>query len=458
MVAEGIRMRIALVFLWLICTIVLGLPFSIAGDSSLTGAVQSFLSYGLTATGFLLGLLTIFLSRSISDELVHRQIFLVMTKPLPRWQYVAGKWLGITLLNAAFLAASGLTIYGMVHYIRHSRPPIDDRFDKAELENEVLVARHALQARLPDFTPAADQEFDRNVEEGMYQDVPDFDPLKENDRLLRKHEARWRVVGPGDFRIFEFENVLCRRSPDHTIQLRYKAEVTGHPADEVFRALWRFGDPYKGTPVYEMPVRHVVGRFHAIRVPADAVAQDHTLRAYFCNINPFEGEPQYGNVQEFRASDGVEVLFVVGTFEWNLFRALVLMMCKLAFLAAVAVLMVTLFSFPVACLTSLTVYVLAGARQFLSDALDMSSDNYATMFSSLKEFLVQSIMHVFDMLHWVIPDFARFDPVETFVNGRNVSLVWVLQAVSELVLIKAVIVLGLAILFFHRREVAELSF
>ena len=88
----------------------------------------------------------------------------------------------------------------------------------------------------------------------------------------------------------------------------------------------------------------------------------------------------------------------------------------------------------------------------------MSSSDFAGMFSSVKEFLVQSVAQLFTMLHWVIPDFARFDPVETFVSGRNVSLVWVLQAVSELVLLKTVIILGLAMLLFYRREVAELSF
>jgi len=36
--------------------------------------------------------------------------------------------------------------------------------------------------------------------------------------------------------------------------------------------------------------------------------------------------------------------------------------------------------------------------------------------------------------------------------------VWVLNAVFWLVLVKTVIVLGLAILLFHRREVAEVSF
>ena len=95
MIAECIRMKLAFVFLGLICLVVLGLPFSISGDRSLTGAVQSFMSYALSATGVLLGILTVFLSRSLADELVRRQILLVMTKPVPRWQYVLGKWVGI---------------------------------------------------------------------------------------------------------------------------------------------------------------------------------------------------------------------------------------------------------------------------------------------------------------------------------------------------------------------------
>lgn len=458
MIAEGIRMKIALVFLLLIGALILGLPFSDSADSSLTHAVQRFMSYGLSATGFLLGMLTIFMSRSLSDELVNRQIFLVMTKPIPRWQYVVGKWLGITVLNAAFLTCSGLTIYGMVYYIKQTHPPIDERFDEAELTNEVLVARHALPTKLPNFMQDAELEFDRNVEEGMYTDAPNFKPDKEKARLAKKYEARWRVVGPGDRRIFEFENVLCDRSHKNTIQIRYKTEVSQYPPDEIFRAVWRFGDPYKGTPVYDAPVRHVVGRFHTIRVPADAVAEDHTLLANFYNQNPFEGERQFNNVMEFRAADGVEVLFIVGSFEWNLARLLILMLCKLVFLAAVSVLMVTLFSFPVACLTAFTVYILAAAGSFLNDALDFASDDYASMFSSVKEFFLQSIIHLYNMLQWIIPDFGRYDAVETFVNGRNVSLVWVLQAIAELVLVKSLIILGLAVLFFYRREIAEVSF
>lgn len=451
MIAEGIHMKIALVFLGLIGMVVLGLPFSISDDSSLTGAVQSFMSYGLSATGVLLGMLTIFMSRSLADDLVQRQILLVMTKPIARWQYLLGKWLGITILNAAFLACSGLTIYGMVHYIKHTHPPIDERYDKAELRDEVLVARHAQPCKLPDFKRPAEMEFDRNLEEGFYANVPDLDPKREKARLAKKYEAHWRVVGPLETRVLEFENVLVDRSRDQQVQLRYKTEVSQFAPDEILRAMWRFGDPLKGTPVYDRPVRHVVGRYHTIRVPVDAVAEDHTLTAFFYNRNPFQGEPQYRNVMEFRKSGEVELLFVVGSFEGNFLRLLILMMCKLMFLAAVALLMTTVFSFPVACLASFTFYILAAAQPFLVEAIDLGIDDYSWFGRLHIEAQLKTILGA------LLSDLSRFDAVEPFVNGRNVSLAWVLLAIAELAIVRSWAMLGFAMLLFHRREVAEVS-
>ncbi len=450
-------MKVALVMVALIGLIVFGLPFSVVGDGSQSGAVQSFMSFGLNATGLLLGLLTIFLSRSVADEFVHRQIFLVMTKPVARWQYVIGKWLGIVMLDGVFLLGSGLTIYGMVHYIKSTHPPIDDRFDEFKLNNEVLVARHALKCTPPDFRVPAKAEFERNLEEGMYDDYTDFNAKDIQRSLTKKYEAQWRVVGPSELRVFEFSNVLCNRSKGSEIQIRYKTDVSAYPPDEVFRAEWQVGDSMKGTPVYRVPVRHVIGRFHSVAVPADAVADDHTLAVYFSNKNPFEGEPQYKSVIEFRKSSEVEVLFVVGSFEGNLLRLLTLIMCKLMFLAAVAILMTAVFSFPVACLASLTVYVLAGTRAFILEAMDTTNDEFAGMFSSLNNFFAQSMLMLYDALHKVIPDFGYYNAIEDFVNGRNVSLVWVLDGMFWLVFVKTSIVLGVAILLFHRREVAEIS-
>jgi len=403
-------------------------------------------------------MLTIFMSRSVSDELTNRQVFMVMTKPIPRWQYIAGKWLGIVVLNSVLLGGAGLTIYGMVYYIKGTHVPLNAEFEYGELNNEVLVARHAIKTKVPDFTIEAEAEFERNLEEGIYDDQPDFDRAREMRRLLGERVARWRVVGPQDARLFEFENVLLDRARHEYVYLRYKAEVSAYPPDEIFRCTWIVGNAVKNTPEYQINVRHMVGRYHTFPVPADAVASDGTLTVRFFNRNPYPGEPQFRNVINFRKSDEIEVLFVVGSFGGNVLRLLTLMWCKIAFLAALGVLMTTMFSFPVAALASFTVYVMAGTSKFIRESFDLASADYATMWDSTKEFAVHCIRFAYEAIFYVLPDFARFNAVEDLINGRNVSLVWVLQGIVELGLIKTSLMLGLAMLLYYRRELAEVSF
>jgi len=56
-IAEGVRMRIALVFLLLLAVLLMGLPFVSKGDNSVSGAVQSFLTYSIISVAFLLSCL-----------------------------------------------------------------------------------------------------------------------------------------------------------------------------------------------------------------------------------------------------------------------------------------------------------------------------------------------------------------------------------------------------------------
>lgn len=461
MIAEGIRMRLALVFLVLLGLVVLGLPFSIEGDNSLTGRVQNFLSFSLTATSLLLSLLTIFLSRSLSEEIVNRQIFMTATKPIPRWQFMLGKWLGIVMLNAVFLLFSAGAIYGMIHYIRWAYPPADAVLDNAELEEQVLVARHSRKFTPPPFRKWAEMEFERRKEEGKYADrmqSKEFSTEAEIADLTVKNEARWRTVVPFQSRVFLFENVLCDRSPGKYIQLRYKTDVENYSSDEVFKAVWVAGDPPKGTNYQPIPVRHVVGRFHTIDIPADCVAADNTLSVEFVNQDPFVVDPrlQHPSIIQFLSKDEVEVLFVVGSFEGNFLRLLTLMLCKLMYLAAVGLLMTSILSFPVACLTSFTVYALAGMRGFLYESLEWSSSSGSPV-ESVGTFFSMVIYYVLHGVGTLIPDFGYYDAIETLVGGGNVSLVWVLQGVVWLALVQTTAVLGLAMLLFHFREVAEVS-
>ena len=305
-VAEGLRMKIALVFIVIILLLLVGLPFSLRHEDSVSSAVQTFMSFSLGALGFILSVLTIFLSKSLSDELVDRRILMLMAKPIPRWQFLAGKWLGIVMLNFALLALSGTAVYGTARYMA-TLPP-RDALDAARLKNEILVARHANSCIIPDFTALANLRFEERLETGAYDDAVELSPTREKERLRKDLRQRWLTVEPLASRVFEFENVRVERSPDTMLQIRYKAEVTGYAVDEILRAEFYVGNPRKGAELYVVPRRDIIGRFHSISVPTDAVAPDRTLTVVFNNRNPFEGEVQAPNFLTLQSADDVQVL------------------------------------------------------------------------------------------------------------------------------------------------------
>ncbi len=111
-IAEGVRTRLVVLLIVLLAAWVVGVYFIAEGDGTIKGRVQMFLSYALGMTGFLLALLTILFScRSLSHEISSRQIFGLVSKPIPRWQILVGKWLGVMTLNLVLLGGVGLATY-----------------------------------------------------------------------------------------------------------------------------------------------------------------------------------------------------------------------------------------------------------------------------------------------------------------------------------------------------------
>lgn len=452
-IAEALRMKLAVFLIVMIGVLVFGLPFVSKGDASVSGAVQSFLVYSIMTVTFLLCCLSIFMCKSISDDLSGRQITMLMTKPIARWQYVLGKWTGIMLLNAALLLVSGMCIYGLTRYIA-SLPP-RDAWDKERLDTQVLVARHATPFIVPDFSLEAAQKFEENREQGVYADTLALDPAKEKERIRGEIEARWRSVGPLQARRFEFEDVLTSRDPKNSVSIQYEARTYQYPPDEVVRCLWRIGNPDKETAAYDVGRRDVRDRKHTVSVPASVVAADKTLTAQFINVNPYleyEGEEQWFNTVVFEGDRAVEALYSISSFESNLLRALTLVLCRLAFLTAAAVLAASLFSFPVACLVAMCTYMVASSMNFISTALDYLDDESAvvTVFSTVMQNLLNA-------LNFIIPNFAEVDATQLLVEGRNVTLVWVLIGLGKVVVVKTGILLLAACLIFQRRQVAEVA-
>ena len=110
--AEGIRAKVATGFALLILISVPLFYLTADGDGTIKGRIQMFMAYSFGFSAFLMSLLTILFScRSLSREIESRQIFGLVSKPVPRWQILAGKWTGIMILNIALVGLVGVTTY-----------------------------------------------------------------------------------------------------------------------------------------------------------------------------------------------------------------------------------------------------------------------------------------------------------------------------------------------------------
>lgn len=450
-ISESIRNKVAISFILLMGVLLIGLPFASKGDNTVSGAVQAFLSYSVTAVGALLSFLSIFLAKSISDDLSGKQILTLMTKPIARWKYVVGRWFGIVCINTVLLSIAGLMIYGFTMYL--ASKPAQDEIDAERLKKQILCARHASNYEIPSFAAEAEAKYQENVELGKYSGLANHDETQEKKELQAQLRERWRVIWPRESRIFNFEDVRCDRSADSMIHLRYVHQVSNYPPDEIVKYTWKFGSPEKGTKLYAAPRRDYIDRIHTVSIPADCVAPDNTLQVIFENLNPYTkyGEKQFDYTVIFQKDDAVQVYFQVGTFGGNLIRTLSLVLCKLAFLAAIGVAFSTVFSFPVACLGAFSVLLLATTREFLLDSISWIPGEGSL---GIIQFLLANIVRG---LYFVVPNFDRFNALDLLVDGRNVTLMWVLLTIGSLVLIKTTILLLAGCLMFMRREVDEVS-
>ncbi|MEK6644927.1 MAG: ABC transporter permease subunit [Planctomycetota bacterium] len=110
--AEGLRAKVGAGFAAIIFIAIPIFYFTAEGDGTIKGRVQMFLSYSMGFSGFVIGVLTIMFScRSLSVEIASKQIFGIASKPVPRWQIVAGKWVGVMSLNVALLTVSTIAAY-----------------------------------------------------------------------------------------------------------------------------------------------------------------------------------------------------------------------------------------------------------------------------------------------------------------------------------------------------------
>ena len=441
---SAMRMKMAIVFMLLLVVLLPVMCITSTGDGTTKGRAQSFVSYGLGLTSFLLSILTIIAScYSLSSDIKHKQIYTVITKPIRRFELILGKVLGVIVLNLMLLFVFSSIIYTLT--IQIPRLSKVQGEELVRLNNEFFTARTALK-------PDLDELVIENRANESYKELERSGQLSESrskqeiiKELTNSIKYSMYSAEPGGMILWEFQNIKPLDA-NESIFIRFKANASRTPPDENIYGVWyvgdyrqiKYGQEKAKTPIYAVPRKDVVKAVHEFEIPANAIAEDGYLAVVFYN------EPENNTTIIFSEEDGFSVLYKAGSFGVNFIRAILIIFARLVFLAVLGVSLSTWLGFPVAVLCCITVFFTGAINGFIVGS-------FATMGQNVSLFYKFTI----EPLIWLLPKFDQGHNIgEYIIDARLIRTGFLIMSVAALAVKSAVLLLA-GFIIFARREIAK---
>jgi len=481
---EAVRMKISLVFIVILLVLLAVIPTALNEDQPLRYRVQQWMQYG-TGFGYLiLALMTIFFcAASVAFEQRDKIIWQTVTKPVPAWAYIGGKWIGVMILNTVLIlvVSGGVFLFtkylelqpaqGEVAYhriidrsveggIRDTSvrgPDVPDfrTLDRRILEDQVLVARVGIEPQPEPIDPARLAEVvSRRVaqlrsNDPTFQDTPQIRQQITNE-ILRQAEIEERAVGLNMVREFRFTGLQRFVGTETEFTLRYQIQAGSNDPSVLYTVGFRVnGLPW--PPNMDDPDMHGVRQVglkitQVTRIPAALLTEDGelTLAVYNFPTNP----------QTFVFSpDGLELLYPAGGYELNYTRVNAVLLIKLGFIAAVAIACATFLSFPVAVVVTLCVFFATESAGYLQEALDSFATTTPEGNLLPLNLLARAISIV---VVWVFGIYTTLAPVESLSDGRLIGWADLGRSIG-IIGFWTLVMLAFGVYMFKKRELAIYS-
>jgi hypothetical protein len=323
--------------------------------------------------------------------------------------------------------------------------PPRDAMDRLAIQEQVLTARVAAAPMLPtnfDEVVAREVEARRNAAEND----PTFERAGEvaleeqvrNDALLT-----WLSLAPrnrGSWqRTFIFDGLGPAREQSQSIQLAYKVQL----AEAVPGQQTELGFQVNQMPWDSFPV--VVDQVQHLELPTSLITETGRIAITVSNLN------QQSSIS-FPPSEGLRMLYISDSFAGNFVRGQLMNVAKLAFLAALGLMLASFLSLPVAILGGLLTYAAAASSQYILEAVDQTARTDAA---------IPVIGTLLDLLAWAftypLQAFSRFNPADPLTNGRYIPWTDVGICAGWIGVGWTVVIGLLGWLIFTRRELARVQ-
>ncbi len=421
------------------------LPFLIEHNGTAEMFTQVVMTYSLAVVTFMLGLTTVWLAcgtmaRDIGDA--HMQV--VATKPVARWQIWLGKWAGIVLLNAALLALSGGVIAGMIQWRARELPPEQ----REVLHREILVARGSVKEAVP----YGETEIRSRM--NSLRKLPGWSDT--SDSLLRQEAVASlkranELVPPGRLIKWDLDlSSVADRIKDQPLHLRvrfFSSDFQPSVTNMTMQTDFEVGSPDRSRQfTYDRPM--APESFHEFPIRPNLFNDKGILRVSFANHNRA--------TVLFPLEDGLEVLYPEGGFALNFTRALGVILCWLALLAAVGLCGASFLSFPVAAFLVFTLLIVMSSGNLISEIVTEGTISGVDHETGQKSFgyLDWFLVPLFKLLLFVVDGVQSVSPIDALSAGRTVSWGQLFGAFARITLAFGGLFFLLGSIIFTRRELA----
>ncbi|NQU74844.1 MAG: hypothetical protein HQ546_00850, partial [Planctomycetes bacterium] len=247
---ESIRARVTVVFMFALGGAILLAPV-IASGPGLREQVQTTLVYSVGLASIIISVLTILLGCSLlCGEIQSRQIFTPITKPVPRWQYIVGRWLGLALLEVMLVAGAGAATYVSVKVLCYQA---SDAGARLAVENEVLCSRvrHEPTSAGKTVREMIAERIEELQKEGKLEEAI----AKDGPEAVQKALQTWASNRLQQFQTapflgglqWFFTGLQRPAGANAMIQFRFKAKTTRDPPDKALHCQWIFTNPDTGV-------------------------------------------------------------------------------------------------------------------------------------------------------------------------------------------------------------------
>jgi ABC-type transport system involved in multi-copper enzyme maturation permease subunit len=443
---SAMRFRLVVVLLILLLAVVILLPVIIKHDGSAQGFTQILITYTLTSITGLLGFSTLWLAcGTLARDVEDATMQVVCTKPVPRWQVWMGKWTGIMLLNLAFLAVTGATLYVLLYWKASSLSPAQQQV----LRSEVLVARGGLKEPPVDHEKDIEELYQKRLKENAASIMDAKDRKFLRDQIREGFKAGEQYVPPGEYRIWRIPfGSLAAKMSRAPLQLRvkyYSPDAAGSTTPHRFE--WNVGSedrrPYTFVNSFgpESPTTFPIG--------TNLLGADGILTIMVFNLNE--------RAVLFPLEDGLEVLYPEGGFLLNYIRGFSIIACWLGLLAAIGLFAASKLQFSVSAFVSLGILVVglsSGTLKQVVEQRGIVGIDHETGQAAGETFINRSAVALYGTAQKLIELITGYDPVDALSTGRSITWGHLAQAVLLVVGVAGGLFAGLGIWIFTRRELA----